>query len=389
MKPPHTSANILIALALTLAACAKPAAPPVEKSGPMKLLTPPQGAYTGAYIDFGETEDDVSLEAIEKFEKLVGKKQSIIASSSYWGEQTFPSENVALIFRHGAIPLVFWSPWDRPYTEFNYDGTNDPVKYAQNNKFALAEIIAGKWDAYIDRWGDGAHAYGQPMLVSLCNEMNGTWFPWSGYFNGSSKVIPGTAPLQYEGAETFKKAYRHIVDRVRARGATNIQWVFHLMNLSIPLDRWNMFAQYYPGRDYVDWLGLSVYGKQTNDDNWAPFNLLFEWPYQELAALDPDKPIMLAEWGIGEFPKAGSKPDWITGAFAEMRNTAKYPRVKAAVFWHERWENDDGSYSNLRVNSTPEALTAYRKGVADPFWISQPRLVPVAPTPTKPVHQGK
>jgi hypothetical protein len=44
------------------------------------------------------------------------------------------------------------------------------------------------------------------------------------------------------------------------------------------------------------------------------------------------------------------------------------------VYWHERWENDDGSFSNLRVNSSPETLDAYRKGVADPHWLADPIL---------------
>ena len=61
---------------------------------------------------------------------------------------------------------------------------------------------------------------------------------------------------------------------------------------------------------------------------------------------------MLAEWGIGEFPKSGDKAQWITDAFHIMKT--RFPRLKAAVFWSERWENDDGTYSNLRVASSPE-----------------------------------
>ena len=38
--------------------------------------------------DFGDVEDDVTLEMIEDFEEMVGKHQAVIASSSYWGEQT-------------------------------------------------------------------------------------------------------------------------------------------------------------------------------------------------------------------------------------------------------------------------------------------------------------
>ncbi len=338
----------------------------------MRLEVPAQGAYTGAYMDFGDQEDDVTLERIEAFEKMVGKKQAIVASSSYWGEQTFPAANLRLIWRHGAIPLIFWSPWDRPYEE---DKGPD--------KFSLTAILAGKWDAYIDKWGDGAREFGQPFFVSFCNEMNGTWFPWSGTFYGGGNEIPGSDPPRYEGPETCKKAYRYVIDRVRARGATNILWVLHFMNFSIPQDIWNVAAEYYPGPEYVDWLGLSVYGEQYRDEHWAYFSQqmtdgkmtggLLDWPYKELCQLDPQKPIMLAEWGVGEFPKRGNKAQFISEAFVEMKTL---PRIKAAVFWHERWENEEGYFSNLRVNSSPQALEAYRKGVADPFWLDKPVLKP-------------
>jgi hypothetical protein len=36
-------------------------------------------------------------------------------------------------------------------------------------------------------------------------------------------------------------------------------------------------------------------------------------------------------------------------------------KFKAALYWHERWQNADGSYSNLRVNSSVESLNAYRE----------------------------
>ena len=42
------------------------------------------------------------------------------------------------------------------------------------------------------------------------------------------------------------------------------------------------------------------------------------------------------------------------------------------MFWHERWQNKDESYSNLRVQSSPGSLKAYREGVANPFWLDRP-----------------
>jgi hypothetical protein len=42
------------------------------------------------------------------------------------------------------------------------------------------------------------------------------------------------------------------------------------------------------------------------------------------------------------------------------------------VYWNERWQNDDGTYSNLGVTSSETALEAYRKGVGDRFWVDRP-----------------
>jgi len=342
---------------LVLAFCAlhAPRAADIEAS---RLLPPEQGAYTGAYIDFGDSEDDVTLESIEKFQDAVGKHQAIIASSSYWGQQTFPRRNLDIIAAYGAVPLIYWSPWDKPYEQ---DRGPD--------RFSLREILAGKWDAYIDRWADGARDYGRPMLVAWGLEMNGTWFPWSGTFYGGDKPVEGQKD-RFEGAEFYKKVYRYVVDRVRARGAKNIEWVFHTNSYSYPMDDWNMMADYYPGSDYVDWLGLSCYGKQFGDDPWVKPSDVFAAPYAEIAALDPTKPIMLAEWGIADFPKSGDKATWFKESFDII--SKQLPRLKAAVYWHERWENSDGSFSNLRTTSSPKALEAYREGVAAPFWIDRP-----------------
>lgn len=357
-------------LIVSLLGCKPAPAPTPKVEGPVTLAVPEQGAYTGAYIDFGDAEDAVTLEVIEGFEKLVGKRQAIVASSSYWGEQTFPTFNLNIIWRHGSIPLVFWSPWDRPYKQ-----ESGP------DRFSLTSIIDGKWDDYIDRWGDAACKFGHPFFVSFANEMNGTWFPWSGWFYGGKTPVAGegatasASQVRFEGPETFKKAYRHVVDRVRARGAHNVLWVFHTTNYSLPQEPWNFIAQYYPGADYVDWLGYSLYGQQFSDETWNTFDWLLDGPYKEICALDPQKPVMLAEWGVGEFPKSGSKPDFIKEVFGTMNQ--RYPRIKAAVFWHERWQNDKGDFSNLRANSSPECLAAFRRGITNSFWLERPVLTPV------------
>lgn len=320
----------------------------------VEVALPKEGAYTGAFIDFGDAEDEVSLEMIEDFESMVGKHQAIIASSSYWGEQSFPTANLEIIWRYGAWPLVFWSPWDRPY-----------IQNRGPDKFSLNAIIDGEWDSYIDKWGDSARAFGNPMVVAFGVEMNGEWFPWSGNYYGGDEWVDDHDG-DWEGPNHYKDAYHRVVDRVRARGATNVKWMFHTNNYSYPLDTWNFAPAYYPGKDYVDWLGLSVYGQQFKDEPWASVQSLVDWPYEEMCRLDPDKPIMIAEWATGEFPHSGNKARWIHDGLNLF--VTRYPRIKAAVYWHERWQNADQTYSNLRVNSSVESLNAYREGIANRLW---------------------
>src|SRR6266516_773742 len=316
----------LIGLTLALTGCREHVAvAQVDPNGPVEVVIPERGAYMGAFMDFGDEEDDVTLETIEDFEQMVGKHQAIIASSSYWGEQNFPADNLNVIWRHGSLPLVFWSPWEKPYEE---DRGPD--------KFGLTEILAGKWDVYIDKWADAARDFGHPIIVVFGVEMNGTWFPWSGAYYGGAQWV--REYNNWKGPETFRRAYRYET----LIGA----------------------PAYYPGSDYVDWLGLSVYGQQYKDEPNPDIPSLVDWPYDEMSRLDPNKPIMIAEWATGEFPlttappSAIRKPEWIKQGLDLFRT--RYHRIKAAIYWHERWQNADGSYSNLRVNSSVESLRAYR-----------------------------
>src|SRR5207253_5755367 len=81
---------VALSLALVLAGCSKPSlTTQVDPNGRIEVAIPDHGAYTGAFMDFGDAEDDVTLETIEDFEEMVGKHQAIIVSSSYWGEQNF------------------------------------------------------------------------------------------------------------------------------------------------------------------------------------------------------------------------------------------------------------------------------------------------------------
>lgn len=345
----RVAAGLLFALAGSVA--------PLAVAG-ARLDVPETGAYTGVYAEFGDNEEDVTLERIEDFARLVGKGQALVAFGNQWGRGRFPAEQVRLVRQAGAVPLILWYP--------------EPTEAQMGIVFPLEEIIAGRWDDYLEAWGRAARTVPGPLLVSWGLEMNGEWFGWSGVHHGGGRPVPGSDPPRPLGPEVFKQAYRHVVDRVRAAGASNVEWVFHTNSDNRPDEPWNRMAAYYPGGEWVDWLGMSAYGVQFKDQDWVSVRAAILEPYAELAALDPAKPVLLGEWGIGEFPKKGSKGAWIREALAAM---PRLPRLKGAIFWHERWQNADLSYSNLRVNSSLDSLAAFREGIAKPFWIERPRIL--------------
>src|SRR5438874_11627212 len=88
--------SIVVISISVIASCSKQSSQttPVDPNTPVEVVIPEHGAYTGAFVDFGDEEDNVALEMIEDFEQMVGKHQAIIASSSYWGEQSFPTANL-------------------------------------------------------------------------------------------------------------------------------------------------------------------------------------------------------------------------------------------------------------------------------------------------------
>jgi hypothetical protein len=82
------------------------------------------------------------------------------------------------------------------------------------------------------------------------------------------------------------------------------------------------------------------------------------------------KPIAILETGVLEEP-GKDKAGWITAAYQALRS-GKYPRVKAAVWWHERWTNSDDRVSDVRIDSDAAATAAYRRAVASPALVDRP-----------------
>lgn len=217
-----------------------------------------------------------------------------------------------------------------------------------DERFSLQRISSGAFDKEIDRWARDLKEFGQPIVLRPLHEFNGAWYPW-GVFAGGNHV------------EDFVPAWRHIVDRFRLAGVSNVRFElcfarFHLdietkgqKGKELPANPW---ASLWPGDDYVDMVGIDVFNRPPEKGNsWQTFDNLFARSYGQVSALS-HKPIWIQEMastGIG-----GDKATWIADAFKSIKT--KYPRVASVTWFNYAGKKDSG----WRFDKTPASLEALK-----------------------------
>lgn len=346
-----------IIFVLLFSGCIDKTASPDNSDG-RELLPPPEGVYHCAFPDFGAAEDNVTSERIVEFENLVDKPIVWAYFSNNWIDGIkFPEASVRIIHEHSVIPFIRMMPYS-----ICYEGGPDPV-------YAMQRIINGSFDTELTGWAEAAKRDNFPLIVEFGTEVNGGWTPWNGRWNGGGDMNQYGDPNLPDGPERFRDAYRHIIDLFRAQGVKNISWVFHVVAQGSPEESWNSMTAYYPGDEYIDWIGISIFGPQKPGKEWQTFTEILDGSYLEFSAISTEKPLAILEFGVVDGSATGDKAAWIRDALESIKN-GRYPRIKAISYWHETWENDDGTLSNLRVDSSPESLEVYREEIADSFFVT-------------------
>jgi hypothetical protein len=322
-------------------------------------LQPPEaGVYEGAFPDTPEDPGDVWKKNIEDYQTLIRKP---IAWATLMNDFTdgpdFPWAAATECIQAGTSPFIRILPRSK---REQGDGP-DPV-------FGLDLFPQGKFDTAIRKWCDDARDFGSPILAEFAQEANGDWYGWGGFWwGGGGHTLSEDLP---DGPNRYRQAFRHFVDLCRDEGTKNITWFFHMDSQPKPVDRWNKMANYYPGDDYVDWVGLSVFGAQYPSDPWNSFSQVFDRAYQEMSKVTAAKPMAILEFGVIEKPgDPAGKPAWLRDALGTIQS-GKYPRIKGINYWHESaW--DDGGDNDFRVDSSAASLDAFRSEIQKPFFVSK------------------
>jgi len=328
------------------------------------LLPPPDGKiYHNAYPDFNDTEDQVYKDSIIHFEAMAGKKLGWVYFSNNWlpekGGIIFPSMEVEKIHALKRTPYI------RMMARSKFEEGREDSLYNMDN------FLNGMFDEDLKKWMRKASSYNFPLLVEFGTEMNGFWFPWNGYWNGGENTSFGN-PGDFDGPEKFRKVYQKIINFSREEGAHNITWFFHVNVENDPVNQWNKMKFYYPGDEYIDWIGVSVYGSLEYMEPWRDLKEILSDNWDEITHISTTgKPIAVLEWGICDNPNLGNKGQWITKAVHSFTSGAVYSKeIKAISYWNEAWE-DNSHLINLRIDSSPESLEAYKNAIKSPIFISE------------------
>jgi hypothetical protein len=275
--------------------------------------------------------------SVTGFERSLRHKLEYVLWFQSWGDDpTFPSGYVLAARQRGLTPVITWEPWERNFA--------DPTAFQP--EYSLQSIAAGEHDAYIRSWARGARAAGVPIILRFAHEQSTepgvrSWYPWQG------------------DPDNYRAAFRRIVTLFREEGANNVQFLWSAMWLNGWAD------QYYPGDDYVDWVGTTVlnHGTGATADwaKWRTFDDLFGGQYD--AGVRWNKPIMITELASAE--QGGDKAAWFRDAFAAL--PTRYPLVRGLLLL-EVSSDREWPVINWSVSSSEESLAAFREGLGSGYF---------------------
>jgi hypothetical protein len=229
-------------------------------------------------------------------------------------------------------------------------------------------------EALLMPFAQAARAAKLPIFLRFASEMNDPKNPWSG------------------NARLYREKFCLVHD-VMARLAPNVALVWMPMPSTL-----EAMEPYYPGKDCVDWAGLSLYSLPFLNGNsdtpglrLSPIDVIQPF-YERYAA---DHPIQISEYAASHRTLAASNADFTRFAVSKMQMLywgayLKYPRLKninwldvdmiSGRFVQQGAVNRKNDYRLLAI---PAKLAAYRQLFYEPYFLSSFTAAPpmVRPQP--------
>jgi hypothetical protein len=318
-RPPSTAAAAYVA--------PKPAAPTRAQ-----LLAPSKVRF-GMYTD----QAPFNFAEVDMVAGRIGKAPDTVGFFLGW-DQNYRGDAVTASWRRGVLPLVTWE--SLPNLPLSVRTTTD-------EDYEMSKVLDGDFDAYIDKFAHDVKATGLPIVLRFDQEMNADYYPWSD-------------TMSYNKRGEFVQMWKYVVDRFRAVGADKyVIWLWTPNRVDdIPQKQ---IASFYPGDDYVDWVGIDGYWR--NKSVQSDFAVTYARTLGLLRALT-SKPIFLGEVGATE--TGGKKVAWIRSFFQEL---PKNPDIIGFAWFSLTvvgGTGDKTASNDWRINSSDASVAAFKAAIADP-----------------------
>ena len=301
-----------------------------------------------------------------------------------------------IYFQHRSIFALAWTPGLGGYGEYS--------EYFRYKKAPhLDDIINGGWDPYIINMAQEIKKWGKPVMLELHYEFNADTQTTGGpnafgpdgetnffdicnpdlvyekflhpeiisrmFLADTQKSLSDPTYIIYDcddlydkygshqipdGPERARDMLRHVHDVFDQLDVTNVTWFAHSIgNYGSPSDRkahlWNKLDYYWPGDNYIDWVGTSAYYTSVKDDpleidivkDTGTFHAAVSWFYKLYNNSKwKNKPVMLVEFG---YKGEGGQQETIKKIFGDYLIN-EFPAIKGVIFGNREPPRHFGAY---------------------------------------------
>jgi endoglucanase len=215
-------------------------------------------------------------------------------------DATETTQKLSKIISQGRTPVLTVEPWVN----------KEDVPFIYN------KILEGKYDDHIIPICESIAKLKSTVYFRFAHEMDlyeSSRYPWSN-----------------PGSDTYQIMFRKIVDLCKSY-ASNLKIVWSPGGTG-------QFMNYYPGDEYVDVIGFSVYSFQEYESKTADRNFnfqdLFDSKYNTVKNLKKD--VMIAEMGVSGSPEYKEK--WLSNALEKIKSSEYQRYLKYVIYLNAKDE---------------------------------------------------
>ena len=287
----------------------------MQKEIELSSYEPEKGAYLGAYV-LSNPEIDFD---ITNFEEAVGKNMATSIRHYQLGKK-FPDQWLLQCLSQSKAPYIVIEP-DRVQTPYNVD---------------LLQQVAQQFE----------NTYNMPLFLEF--------YPNPKEFGNPTEYI----------------AYFQLAKEIFLQYAPNAVFVW-----SVDMEDLYDSMLYYPGDDYVDWVGMSMYFPIYKNNDPYVINVTERLDYF-YNIYQSKKPMMISKLAVSHYSKKGhtfyieEASNLIQYIYSEIAQN--YPRIKGINYVDidniKVAPNNIGN-DNFTVSTEPKMTRAYKEAILNPHYL--------------------